>query len=74
MPRNYGSGGGDGGDCDTFDGSGGASGRYGSQTPLDGLHRQNIFETDFRAEQQAEQTEDPAAGAVNPRAPFDCER
>jgi hypothetical protein len=65
MPRNYGSTGGD--DCgEEYDGTGGASGRYGPTTPLDPLHRLNIFETDERARTQAESdARDPAPFSSN---------
>jgi hypothetical protein len=60
MPRNYGSA--DGDDYrEEYDGTGGASGRYGPTVPLDPLHRRNIFETDERARTQSESdARDPA--------------
>lgn len=60
MPRNEGSGRGDiGGDC--YDGTGGAAGRYGSQTPLDPLHRRGGSEAGERERIQSEaETRDPS--------------
>lgn len=69
MPRDYGR----EDDGDAYGGSGGAAGRYGSQTPLDPLHRQNIFETDERARLQAELEINPS-DLDRARAPFDAER
>jgi hypothetical protein len=69
MPRNYGPSG-DGGNYggETYDGTGGASGRYGPTTPLDPLHRRGVFETDERARLQEEAAErDPAPFAANDR-------
>lgn len=58
MGRNYGSG---GDDADCFDGTGGAAGVYGSQTPLDGLHRRGGSEQAERERLQEEETRpDPA--------------
>lgn len=54
MGRNYGSGRGDE-DAGCYDGTGGAAGRYGSQTPLDRLHRSGGSEQEERERLQAEE-------------------
>lgn len=69
MPRNHGH----DDEGDRYDGSGGASGRYGSQTPLDPLHRRGVFEQGERERQQSELDVDPTA-LDRARAPFDAER
>lgn len=73
MPRNEGSGRGDeiGGDC--YDGTGGAAGRYGSQTPLDPLHRRGGSEAAERERIQAEaEARDPAPFDPSAGFPPDC--
>jgi hypothetical protein len=70
MPRNYGR---DDDEAGCYDGTGGAAGRYGSQTPLDPLHRSGGSEAEERERYQAEETTgDPAPfGATFPVTP--CE-
>jgi hypothetical protein len=52
MGRNYGERGDDDAGC--YDGTGGASGRYGSETPLDPLHRRGLTEQGERERLQTE--------------------
>jgi hypothetical protein len=72
MGRNYGSG---GEENDCFEGTGGAAGQYGSQTPLDRLHRRGGSEQAERKRIQAEETQpDPAPFGSTAGERGECDR